>query len=115
MRLALLFLALAACGGEDFPTTAELHGSWTNEDGGTTRDFVFAEAGGAETYEVYLYPTDTTPALVQMGTYYVQDGTLVTVTDANEMFGNEIVDWTGDTLTIATESAVSGQRTFTRD
>lgn len=116
MRTALvLVFALAACGGEDVPTTADLHGSWTNEDAGTTRTLVFAAVGGEETFENYLYPTGTTPTLVQSGTYYVQDGTLVTVVSPQEMFGNEILGWTGDTFTLAVESAASGQRTFTRD
>lgn len=116
MRTAIvLVLALAACGGEDLPTTDELHGSWTNEEEDTIRNFVFAETAGEDTYEVCLYPSGTTPTLVQSGTYYVQDGTLVTVVSPQEMYGNEIVGWTGDTLTLAVESAASGQRTFTRD
>jgi len=120
MRLALLLplVLVAACGGDDLPTTAELHGDWVNDDAGTTRQFSFAVSAGAEAYTLFSYPTGETPVEVQAGTYFVEDGILVTDvvtgTGAGTMFGNDILGWTGTTLTLESDSATSGERTYTK-
>jgi hypothetical protein len=139
MRLlpCLLVVGLiGACGGEDFPTAAELYGTWTATTDGTTRDFVFAAtddgshpelAGLSNVYVLFNYPEGGTPAEIQTGEYRVQiaqlttggeDEALVTVVHAGPgtggTYGNAIYGWTGDTLTIESASGPGGELEFAR-
>jgi hypothetical protein len=120
MRLAFLLpiALLGACSGEDLPTAEELDGAWFNDDAGTTREFAFDPSAEPDAYVVFSYPTGTTPIEVQSGTYFIEDGILVTEvltgTGAGTMFGNDILGWTGDTLTLESDSAASGERTYTK-
>ncbi|MEZ4366981.1 MAG: hypothetical protein R2939_11920 [Kofleriaceae bacterium] len=130
MKAAALLLAavaapLAACGGDEVPTAAELYGTWTNVTDGTARALVFSEtsseraelAGLSPTYLLYNYPVGTTPTYVQAGTYAIEERPLnvagETITDdalvvmvrwdasgtqAGMAFGNAIDSYDGDSL-----------------
>ncbi len=121
MKIALLFsLLLLACDSDPAePTATDLIGTWSNDDAGTTRAFVF-EAPDA--FTLYFYPTGTTPAVAQTGTYAVIDGSLVTTVVTapvdgslvGRSFANTIVDLDDDHLTITSTASPTGERTFTR-
>jgi hypothetical protein len=138
MRVVLLSIlaVLGACGGEDLPTAAELHGTWTSDFDGQHREFVFAAeddgtypelAGLTDVYVLSSYPIDTTPTVVQTGEYRVErvtlteggeDDALVTVVHAGNgagnTLGNAIYGWTGTSFTISGTSSSTGELTFTR-
>lgn len=132
MRALVLSCLLAACGGVSVPTAAELHGAWSATADGVTRGFWFATTDDgshpelAGLVDVYTLASDGTQ--VQTGTYKVEEravtghGTtdaLVTEVrsgaGAGNTFGNAILDWTGDSLTLSSEAASAGQLVFHRE
>lgn len=129
-----LGLALAACDsdtGGGLPDRSDLIGLWINIDSGQVRAFEFealapadapaAVAGKPDVYTLWSYPSGTTPTVAQRGQYAILEGRLVTsVLDApndtsqvGRTFGNDILAFTRDRLTLQSDSAASGQRTFT--
>jgi len=114
---------LVACGGTDIPTAPELYGHWTGTADGSMRDFVFAEMPDASHTELAgmtdVYVISRDGSVVQSGHYSIEErlvtghGTtdaLVTVDVATGMtYGNAILDYTGSSLTISSESASAGK------
>lgn len=114
--------ALAACDSADddeLPTVEALVGLWVNEDAGAVRAFEFAAEAR---YTLYFYAARSEPTVNQRGTYAITQGQLVThVTNApvdpalaGKTFGNTLLDWSGGSFTVTSDSAASGRRTFTR-
>jgi hypothetical protein len=136
--LAIL-VPLAACGGDSLPTPAELHGDWSAEADGQSRGFHFAAADDGthpeladmtDIYVLHSEPTGEAPIVVQTGIFAIdrvplteldgaEDDALVTTVlsgnGAGSIYGNRIVEFTGDTFTISGTSSSTGQLTFTRD
>ena len=122
----LLFLfAFAACDSGDDEvsvTTAELVGTWKNDEDGTTRAFEFTETAGVFGYTLYFYPSGSAPAVAQRGTYEIAAGRLVThVAEApvdpslvGRDFGNDVLSFSATRFVLQSDSAASGKRTFTR-
>ena len=127
-----LIVAVAGACDSDFtpPTAVELRGDWSATADGTTRDFHFAasDATHAELSGVHdIYLLSSNGSLVQTGHYSVAvreitgHGTtdaLVTEAlsgpDTGSTFGNAILDWTGDSLTLSSETAAAGELVFHR-
>lgn len=134
MRMILLIGLLGACGTSD-PVAADFYGDWTAEVDSTTRDFHFAAsdsahaelAGTADIYVLSSYPTGTTPTEVQWGHFAVGQialsgvGTTLALqtdvlagTGAGQSFGNQILDWSGDSFTMTSTTSSTGELVFTR-
>jgi hypothetical protein len=131
--LLLTSLVLVGCGGDEaVPTAAELYGAWTGTADAVSRRFVFAAADDgthpelAGMADVYTQARDG--VVGQAGHYRIEvtavngHGTtdaLVTVAvsgaGAPGTYGNAILDYTGDTLTISSEAATAGQLTLARE
>ncbi len=122
-------LSLTACeddGGD--PSADEFYGLWANEDAGTIRVFEFAamlddaELGGlTNVYRIYVYPSGTTPEMVQRGSYRVAFGRLVTTVlwsgngqNIGQDFGNDILGLSSSRMTLESTSTASGERVFDR-
>ncbi|MCE9575654.1 MAG: hypothetical protein K8W52_21060 [Deltaproteobacteria bacterium] len=135
MRVHLLglltVLAMGCDGGTAIPTAAELYGTWHATADGVTRDFVFAATDAGAHAELAgltdIYLLSNGGAVVQTGQYSVGThvvtgyGTtdalvtqVVSGSGAGNTYGNAILDWTGASLTISSESASAGQLVFTR-
>lgn len=119
--------SVAGCGGDpSVPTAAELYGVWRGTADGVTREFQFAatddgsHAELAGVSDIYLLASGGTP--VQTGHYSVEERAVNDhgTTDAlvtqplsgagtGSTYGNAILDWTGTTLTISSETATGGQ------
>ncbi len=129
--ISSLALCTVGCGGDedDLPTAAELYGAWENVEGGEVRIFVFEEtntdypdlAGRTTVYRLYFFAEDTTPVMVQRGTYEVKEGHLVTTltwaSDAamgavGASYANILYSWSGGSFTMESTSAASGKRIF---
>ncbi len=129
--IGFVSLLVAGCGGDaSAPTAPDLYGDWTATADGVTRGFHFAATDGthdelAGVADIYLLVNAGNQ--VQSGHYSVErrlvngHGT----TDAlvtqplsggglGGTFGNAILDWTGTTLTISSETASAGELVFTK-
>ena len=130
--IGFVFLLVAGCGGDaSVPTAAELYGDWTATADGVTRGFHFAATDDGSHGELAgvadVYVLANAGNQVQSGHYSVERR-LVTghgTTDAlvtqvrsgggvGGTFGNAILDWTGTSLTISSETAAAGQLVFTK-
>ena len=138
MRLTLLApLLLAACAS---PETADLVGSWANQDGTTWRAFTFQSVGDADdlvgipnAYTLAVYEDGADPAAVQRGTYTVDHDVDVNTPEGVAKFNDVLtttVTWSVDAVgvggtfgdpfyafspkafTIRSLTAASGERTF---
>jgi hypothetical protein len=129
MRTLLLSLLLGCGTDSSIPTAVELHGDWTATADGVTREFVFAANADGTHPELAgmadVYVLSNSGAVVQTGHYSVGSravtghGTtdaliteVVSGTGAGNTFGNAILDWTGTSLTLSSESASAGQLVF---
>ncbi len=106
MRLTLLApLLLAACAS---PETADLVGSWANQDGTTWRAFTFQSVGDADelvgipnAYRLSVYEDGAEPTTVQRGTYTVDHDVDVTTPEGVAQFNDVLtttVTWSVDAV-----------------
>lgn len=139
MRLTLVLplLLLASCAS---PESADLLGSWANQDGTTWRAFTFLAVGAdselaglPNAYSLALYEDGAAPAEVQRGTFSVDhdvdvntpngvakfnDVLTTTVTwsvdgtGVGTTFGDPFYAFSTKRFTIRSGSAASGERTF---
>lgn len=125
---------LAACGGSTLPAAEDLYGTWQGTADCVTRDLTFVEvdeSGGGldglrDVHELGTVEGDAI-YLVQSGTFRVERATIsgsgdvdalvfeaVTGEGAPGTYANEILGWTGDTLTISSATAMSGRLVLER-
>lgn len=128
MRWLAALLLITGCGGGAPPAADELYGLWANTgDDGTVRVLDFDETGAApdlagltDVYSIHMYAAGTAPVEVQRGTFEILEGDgweLVTTVTADQdgstvgqSFGNPILDFDGDTLTL--ETGDGGERVY---
>ncbi len=130
--MALLALgASAACVDPNVPTDNELYGSWIGTADGIERQFQFAAVDGGTYPELEgvfnTYLLYNNGVIVQTGHYaverrevtgYGETDALVTMVlsgpGVGQTFGNAILGWREDELTLSSESALAGQIRFVR-
>lgn len=111
----LVLAALVGCGSRE----DDLHGLWGNVEDGTARAMEFyhqtVPAGGQrDDYDLWFYPEGTTPVKVQWGTYWIEDGYLVTesYSPVGGPYSNRLVSLTRDAFEI--ETTEGGIRRYER-
>ena len=133
MRALVLVSVLAACGGDgdSAPVAADLYGRWAATADNAVRSFYFRAIDDGSHPELAgladVYTLENDGAQVQTGSYTIEERAVTGhgTTDAlvtsvrsgagtGSTFGNAILDWTGETLTLSSETATAGELVFTR-